>query len=220
MEQPVTRVGNTVPDRYRVMLRRQVNCGRRAWSQPTESLGRSCIRTRGTGVKTAQPVATLSQHYVASTQCTHSDTDSQSRGEMHNTQKRSKEKLYSKKPKITTSHLQVFHAFIQVMGGYAIRVNCFLSLTLSLIISIMSPCVPTPFLPLRLWSHAFFRSFPLGLSASLRSVICPVGRRRRPTLLSVCGDPIMDVHYHTNRFGPIEFSHALLFQHFPCRFHE
>ena len=35
------------------------------------------------------------------------------------------------------------------MGGYAIRVNHFLSLTLSLIISVTSACVPTPFLPLR-----------------------------------------------------------------------
>ena len=47
------------------------------------------------------------------------------------------------------------------MGGYAIRVNRFLSLTLSLIISITSPCVPTPFLPLRLGSHTLLRPFPL-----------------------------------------------------------
>ena len=67
------------------------------------------------------------------------------------------------------------------MGGYAICVNRFLSLTLSLIISVTSPCVPTPFLPLRLWSHTFLRPFSLGLSASLRSVLCPVGRWRRPT---------------------------------------
>ena len=59
------------------------------------------------------------------------------------------------------------------MGGYAIRVNLFLSLTLSLIISVTSPCVPTPFLPLRLGSHALLHPFPL--------VLCLVGRRRRPT---------------------------------------
>ena len=47
------------------------------------------------------------------------------------------------------------------MGGYAIRVNRFLFLTLSLIISVKSPCVPTPFLPLRLGSHALLRPFPL-----------------------------------------------------------
>ena len=47
------------------------------------------------------------------------------------------------------------------MGGYAIHVNRFLSLTLSLIISVTSACVPTPFLPLRLGSHALLRPFPL-----------------------------------------------------------
>ena len=58
------------------------------------------------------------------------------------------------------------------MGGYAIRVNRFLSLTLSLIISVTSPCVPTPFLPLHLGSHAFLRPFPLAcpLCSDLSSV--------------------------------------------------
>ena len=44
------------------------------------------------------------------------------------------------------------------MGGYAIRVNRFLFLTLSLIISVTSP---THFLPLCLGSHALLRPFPL-----------------------------------------------------------
>ena len=72
------------------------------------------------------------------------------------------------------------------MGGYVISVNRFLSLTLSHhSLSVTSPYVPTPFLPLRFRSHAFFRPFPPGLSDSLRSVLCPVGRRRRPTILSL-----------------------------------
>ena len=72
------------------------------------------------------------------------------------------------------------------MDGYAISVNRFLSLTLSHHSpSVTSTLHPHSF-PLRLWSHAFFRSFPPGLSASLRSVLCPVGRRRRPTMPSIC----------------------------------
>ena len=47
------------------------------------------------------------------------------------------------------------------MGGYAIRVNHFLSLTLSLIISVTSPFGSTPFLPLCLGSHALLCPFPL-----------------------------------------------------------
>ena len=76
------------------------------------------------------------------------------------------------------------------MGSYAIRVNRFLSLPLSLIISVTSPCVPTPFLLLHLGSQAFLRPFPLGLFALLRSVLCPVGRRRRPTLCMCPATPV------------------------------
>ena len=50
------------------------------------------------------------------------------------------------------------------MGGYVISVNRFLSLTLCHHSpSVMSPCIPTPFLPLNFRSHAFFRPFPPGL---------------------------------------------------------
>ena len=72
------------------------------------------------------------------------------------------------------------------MGGYAIRVNrfLFLTLSLSLIISVTPPCVPTPFLPLRLGSHALLRPFPL--ACPLRSALSTVwlvagdGQHRRP----------------------------------------
>ena len=64
------------------------------------------------------------------------------------------------------------------MGGYAICVNRFLSLTLSLIISVTSPCIPTPFLPLHLGSHAFLRPFPLA---------CPL-RSARSSVRLVAGD--------------------------------
>ena len=47
------------------------------------------------------------------------------------------------------------------MGGYAIRVNRVLFLTLSLIIRVTSRCFPTPFLPLCLASHTFLCPFPL-----------------------------------------------------------
>ena len=74
------------------------------------------------------------------------------------------------------------------MGGYAISVNRFLSLTLSHHSpSVTSTLRPHSFsfryasLVLRFRSHAFFRLFPPSLSASLRSALCPVGLRRRPT---------------------------------------
>ena len=63
------------------------------------------------------------------------------------------------------------------MGGYAIRVNRFLFLTLSLIISVTSPYVPTPFLPLRLGSHDLLRPFPLAcLPRSVLSSVWLVAR--------------------------------------------
>ena len=146
--------------------------------------------------------------FHGSTRRRHNDTEVQNRAQYTVHNKRANRKLYSKKPKVTTSDLQVFHAFRLVMGGYAICVNRFLSLTLSFIISVTPPCVPTPFLPLRLWSHAFLRPFPIGLSASLHSVLCLVGRRRRPTHGTHVGQGLPD-RIHRSSYASSKMSKIL-----------
>ena len=71
------------------------------------------------------------------------------------------------------------------MGGYVINLNGFLFLTFSHdwlgVTSTLRPHSFPSIMLLRFWSHAFFHPFPPGMFASLRSALCPVGRRRRPT---------------------------------------
>ena len=64
------------------------------------------------------------------------------------------------------------------MGGYAISVNRFLSLTLSLIISVTSTLRPHSFPSITPLVPRFLPPFPTWI---VRSVLCPVGRRRQPT---------------------------------------
>ena len=88
------------------------------------------------------------------------------------------------------------------MGGYATRVNRFLSLTLSLMMTVTPPA---SFLALRPGSRALLRSFPLVRSPCSAWSFTLVGRRRRPTHGTLVGQGLPGrnhgIHYASSKMS-------------------